>query len=84
MRSPLSMLVALVLPTMFVVGMFLVGRLFIRRPELPTRFFTFGMNPESKFGLWWFRFTGYLFCVVSVGFIVLIPLYLIALFHRMR
>ncbi len=76
------MIVSLLIPLAFSVAGFVLGLFFIRKPEAPTRFFTFGMFPESRFGHWWFRIAGYLFCVVSIGFWVLTPLYLIVYFHQ--
>ena len=66
------------------VAWFFLGLFFIRKPQAPTRFFTFGMFPESRLGLRWFRFTGYLFCSVCVVYWILTPLYLIALFLQQR
>jgi len=68
----------------FSVGLFLLGLFLIRRPEAPTKFFTFGMFPESRFGKLWFRFAGYLFCSVCVFYWILTPFYLIALFRQHR
>jgi hypothetical protein len=64
--------------------MFLLGRFFIRRPEAPTRFFTFGTNPQSKFGLWWFRIVGYFFCIMSAASAVLTAVYLAVLTIQKR
>ena len=77
-----SLLVSLLLPLAFSVGGFFLGRFLIRRPEVPTRFFTFGMFPESRFGYWWFRLAGYMFCAICVGFWILTPLYLIVYLHQ--
>ena len=64
------------------VGIFFLGLFFIRKPQVPTRLFTFGMFPESHFGMWWSRITGYLFCTVCVFYWILTPFYLIALFRQ--
>jgi len=77
-------MVSLLLPVIFGVGLFLLGRLLIRKPEMPTKFFTLGMNPQSRFGLVAFKCIGYFFCVSVIIYVVLIPLYLIVLFHQTR
>ncbi len=74
--------VALILPLTLSVGGFFLGRFFIRSPEVPTRLFTFGMSPDSRFGHCWFRFAGDLVCAVCVGFWVLTPIYLIVSFRQ--
>jgi hypothetical protein len=61
----LHILVSLILPSIFLFAFFFLGRYLIRKPQAATRLFTLGMRPESKFGLRWFRFTGYLFCFVA-------------------
>ena len=76
------MLVSLLLPMACSVGLFLLGRLFIRNPQAPTRFFTVGKFSDSRFGFWWFRITGYLFCGVCVVFWLLTPLYFIVYSHQ--
>jgi hypothetical protein len=76
--------ISLLLPLTFTVGLFFLGRFFIRRPEAPTRFFTFGMQPTSRFGIWWFRLVGYFFCGSCVLFWVLTPIYLIVYLHQRR
>ena len=81
MRSPLSVMVSLLLPLIFAVGVFFLGRLFVRRPEVPTKFFTFGMSPQSRFGLVASKCMGYFFCVVAALYVVLVLLYLIVLFY---
>ena len=74
--------VSLALPLTLSVGAFFLGLFFIRKPQAPTRLFTFGLLPDSRFGQWWFKVTGYVFCAVCVGFWVLTPLYLIAHFRQ--
>jgi hypothetical protein len=76
------MIVSLLLPLACSVGGFFFGMFFIRKPEVPMRFFTFGMLPESRFGRWWFRFTGYLLCAVCIGFWILTPIYLVVYLHQ--
>jgi hypothetical protein len=73
--STLPTPVSFLLPFIFAVAMFSLGRYFIRKPEGPNKFFTLGMIPPTKFGLLWARWTGYLFCTVSVGFAVLTVVY---------
>ncbi|RSL17839.1 hypothetical protein EDE15_3388 [Edaphobacter aggregans] len=67
----MQLLIASILPLTFAAIMFFLGRYFIRHPEVQHRFFTLGMLPQSKFSRAWSRFTGYLFCSVSVGFVIL-------------
>jgi hypothetical protein len=84
MRSPGSILFSLLLPLIFAAGLFFLGRLFIRRPEVSTKFFTFSMNPKSRFGAVASKCIGYFFCVGAIIYVVLIPLYLVILFHQTR
>ncbi len=80
----MRILISLLLPSICLIGIFLLGRFFIRRPEAPTNFFTFGTNPQAKFGLWWFRMVGYLFCITSAGLAVLTAIYLAILTLQKR
>jgi hypothetical protein len=75
MRSPWSILASLVVPMILAVGMFFVGRLFIRRPEV----FLYGR--QSEFGLVACRVIGYVLCACAVGLVLLAPIYFIALYH---
>jgi hypothetical protein len=78
----MQILIASILPLTFALIIFSVGQYFIRHPEVPPRFFIFGMLPESKFGRGWSRFTGYLFCFGSVAFVILFIIYLAILTLR--
>lgn len=65
----------------FTVALFLLGLYFIRKPQAPARLFSFG-RPPHRFVIWATRAIGYLFCSVCVAYLVLTPLYLIALSHQ--
>jgi hypothetical protein len=75
-------LVSLLLPLTFTVCVFFLGRFFVRTPEIPTRFLTFGMFPKSRIGFWLFRSVGYLICGACIVFWILTPLYLIVYVHQ--
>jgi hypothetical protein len=70
--------ISLAVSLAFSVVLFFLGLFFIRTPQAPTRFFSFGMFPDSRFGNLWFRCAGYLFCAGAVGYWILTPFYLIA------
>jgi hypothetical protein len=51
---------------LFDLGALALGRFMVRHPERIFHFFTFGIQPEQKFGVGFFRVAGWVFTVVSI------------------
>jgi hypothetical protein len=57
------------------LGALALGRFMVRHPERTFHFFTFGMQPEQKFGVGFFRVVGWVFTVLfAIGLIMYLGL----------
>ena len=48
------------------LGTLALGRFMVRHPERIFHFFTFGIQPEQKFGVAFFRVLGWVFTVFAI------------------